>query len=124
MELNEQHFATVAEASKEFDKYLRSTLGGQTEADLARLEQTRVDDFHKLVKKMEHDQKARDKTKRRGKIEVDSEEIQSLDSEESDDDSESMSDSGENSEDEPVAVKLVKSKREREKKTKKSRSKN
>ncbi|OIW31234.1 hypothetical protein CONLIGDRAFT_679961 [Coniochaeta ligniaria NRRL 30616] len=123
IELKEQHFATVAEASKEFDKYLRSTQGGQTEADLARLEQTRVDDFHKLAKKIEQEQKARQKTKRRGKVDVDSEETQSSDSEDSDDDSESASGSSEKSEDESVFLKLARNKMEREGKSRKSRGK-
>ncbi|KAH6842428.1 hypothetical protein B0I37DRAFT_197161 [Chaetomium sp. MPI-CAGE-AT-0009] len=126
VELNENHFATVAEASKEFDKYLRSTQGGQTEADLARLEQTRVDDFHQLTKKMGHGQKAREKTKRRGRIEVDSEDSQSMDSEESDDSDsdESTSESGESSKDESINMKQVRKKMEREKKSKKLRSTN
>lgn len=125
IELQERHFAKVAEASKEFDKYLRSTLGGQSEADVARLEQTRVDDFHKLVERVEYEtaQKARDKGKRRGKIEFDSEDSESLDSEESDDnEGSSKSDTNESSEEEPIPVKVVKSKKEG-KTTKKSRNK-
>lgn len=118
-ELTERHFQRVADASQEFDNYLRSTLGGQTDADVARLEQTRVDDFQKLVERLEEGQKAqKSKAKRRGKIEFDSEDSEPLDSEDSDDDSdESKSSSSESSEEEPV--KPVKSKKDG--KSKKSR---
>lgn len=111
----------MAEASKEFDKYLRSTLGGQTDADLARLEQTRVDDFHKMVGRVSRKQKP---AKRRGKFDFDSEESEAIDSEDSEDDSDD-SDSGddnqsksqssetESSGEEPVPVtKPVKGKKE------------
>jgi len=113
-ELREQHFAKVAEASKEFDKYLRSTLGGQTDADVARLEQTRVDDFHKLVERLEQSEKskkARDKAKRKGKIEFDSEGSESLDSEESDEDDDGEGSENDSSEEEPLPAKPVKSKK-------------
>jgi len=110
----------VAEASKEFDKYLRSALGGQTDADVARLEQTRVDDFHKLVERLEKNDKTRkskDLGKRRGKIDFDSEESEPLDSEDSDAKSNSESSEGESSDDEPI-VKPLKGK------NKKSKNKN
>jgi hypothetical protein len=45
VELSSTHFQVVADASHNFDMYLRSTLGGATEADVARREMTRVDDF-------------------------------------------------------------------------------
>ncbi|KAG8526824.1 uncharacterized protein KY384_008253 [Bacidia gigantensis] len=119
VELSERHFATVAKASRDFDKYLRSALGGQTDADVARLEQTRVDDFHKLVESMKLEQRTRDKGKRKPRIEFDSEDSAPLDSEDSDDDSESKSSNGESSEADQIPVKLVKSNQET--KNKKSR---
>ncbi|RDL36239.1 Uncharacterized protein BP5553_06851 [Venustampulla echinocandica] len=122
-ELTERHFAKVAEASKEFDKYLRSTLGGQTDADVARLEQTRVDDFNQLVEKLEQNEKAqkgRDKGKRRGKVEFDSEDSEQLDSEESGASESSTSDS-ESSEEEFIPAKPVK-KSKKDGKSKKSRN--
>lgn len=106
IELTREHFATVALASKEFDKYLRSTLGGQTEADLARLEQTRVDDYHSVMERLDHTEKVRrgkDKGRRKTRVETDSEESESHDSEDTDEsededeikrsDSDSLSDS-------------------------------
>lgn len=112
-ELNERHFATVADASKDFDRYLLSTLGGQTEADVARLDQTRVDDFQKLVEMAGLEKKSRGKAKRRGKIDFDSEDSALSDSEEGDDDSESSNSSSGGTEDEPIPVKQTKSKKEK-----------
>lgn len=83
-DLNEGHFAKVAAVSQEFDKYLRSTLGGQSDADVARLEQLRVDDFHQLVR----NHKKKTKGKRAARRRADSEESESADSEGSEDDDE------------------------------------
>ena len=110
VELNREHFTTVAQASKQFDKYLRSTLGGQTEADVARLEQTRVDDFHSLMERMEQSeeaQRAKLKGRKKAKVETDSEESEELDSEESseDDDTESKSSDSESEEEQRVSIK-------------------
>lgn len=98
IELNKDHFATVALASTQFDKYLRSTSGGHTEADLARLEQTRVDDFHSFVDRMDppaKSSKAKDTGRRKAKGETDSEESERLDSEDSSDEDEDVSNSDE-----------------------------
>lgn len=96
VELGRQHFVTVAQASEDFDKYLRSTFGGQTEADLARLEQTRVDDYHNLEDRVEQSSRFRrnkdSKKGRRSKHDIDSEESVS-DSEDSDDEDVSQSES-------------------------------
>jgi hypothetical protein len=103
IELTREHFATVAQASKEFDKYLRSTLGGQTEADLARLEQTRVDDYHSIMDRMdqaERSSRGKDKGRRKKRVETDSEDSESLDSEESDEDDDESKKSESGSEDE------------------------
>lgn len=104
---------------------MRSTLGGQTDSDVARLEQIRVDDFHELMERLEQNekaQKAREKGKRRGggrgkeKGGFDSEDSEEMDSEESgsgEEDGEGSSES-ESSEEEVVV---------RKKKGKKGRSK-
>lgn len=117
IELNERHFATVAAASRDFDRYLRSTLGGQTDADMARLEQTRVDDFHHLVESREREQKSRDKERRRGQVQLDSEDSGPPDSEESEAGDGGSGSSG-GSTDTPPPVKPVKSKTEKNAKKK------
>ncbi|KAL8743265.1 MAG: hypothetical protein Q9190_004365 [Brigantiaea leucoxantha] len=121
VELSERHFAMVAEASQDFDNYLRSTLGGQTDADVARLEQTRVDDFHHLVESWEREQKSRDSKGRRrsgrGQGQLDSEDSELADSEDSEC-SDDESGGSEESEDmppprPPPTVKPVKAKGEK-----------
>lgn len=85
VELSRDHFATVAKASAEFDTYLKSTLGGQTESDIARLEQTRMDEYSSLKNRPEptpRSSKTRVKAGRKGKTVTDSEESDQ-DSEES-----------------------------------------
>jgi hypothetical protein len=98
VELGREHFATVAKASAEFDTYLRSTLGGQTEADIARLEQTRMDEYSTLKSRMEPSVKSsRSKGKggRKVKHETDSEE-----SDRDSEDSEELQEQGTSSESE------------------------
>ena len=116
IEFNRDHFATVAQASQQFDKYLRSTLGGQTEADLARLDQTRVDDFHTLVERMEQNTKAQNvkaSRRRKPRVETDSEESEELDSEDSSKDSDATGSGVTGSDEEEIKpVKLIKSKKE------------
>lgn len=117
IELSQEHFATVAKASAEFDTYLRSTLGGQTEADIARLEQTRMDEYSALKVRNEYSSKA-PKPKGRGGRKTKDE----TDSEDSDQDSEASEDSEEDSkgsaseedsgEEEPVPVAPPKKKKE------------
>ena len=85
VELSQEHFSTVAKASAEFDTYLKSTLGGQTESDIARLEQTRMDEYSSLRSRTDahlRPSKARGKTGRKGKSATDSEDSD-RDSEES-----------------------------------------
>lgn len=39
------HFKKVADASKEFDIYLKNVYGGQSDAHIAMMEQSRIDDY-------------------------------------------------------------------------------
>lgn len=72
VELGQEHFKIVAQASKDFDMYLKHTLGGQTEADQAQTEQTRMDDHHDRHEGKS--QKRRAAPKKKGKKESDNEE--------------------------------------------------
>lgn len=40
-----EHFEKVAEASKEFDIYLKNVYGGQSDAHIAMMEQSRIDEY-------------------------------------------------------------------------------
>ncbi|KAI4631995.1 uncharacterized protein J4E87_002703 [Alternaria ethzedia] len=122
VELSQEHFSTVAKASAEFDTYLKSTLGGQTESDIARLEQTRMDEYSSLRSRTDahlRPSKARGKTGRKGKNVTDSEDSErdSEESERSEDSedpgkaSDSQSDT-EEEEEERVIVKSSKGKKD------------
>jgi hypothetical protein len=101
IELGKKHFLTVAQASKDFDDYLQRTLGGQNEADMARNEQTRLDDFDspKAVRR------GQGKKKKKKVIENEDSEESERDSEDSEDE-ESGSES--ESEEEVEVVQVVK----------------
>lgn len=109
IELSKKHFVTVAQASKDFDDYLQRTLGGQNEADLARNEQTRIDDFNTpkgyVLRKKEEVAVGKRGKKGKGKVvDEDSEESESEgDSEESE--GEEGEESGSESEEEVVVRK-------------------
>jgi hypothetical protein len=100
--------------------YLQRTLGGQNEADLARNEQTRIDDFHLpkgyTIRHEGHGQRGKTSGKKRVKVEPDSEESEGRDSEDSgesmgtDEDSKSGKESESDSEEEEVPVKKSKKK--------------
>jgi hypothetical protein len=101
--LGKKHFLTVAQASKDFDDYLQRTLGGQNEADMARNEQTRLDDFDspKVVR--------RGQGKKKKVVEnVDSEESEGDSEESEDEESGSESESEEEVEVVQVVKKIVK----------------
>jgi hypothetical protein len=78
--------------------YLQRTLGGQNEADLARNEQTRIDDFHLpkgyTIRHEGHGQRGKTSGKKRVKVEPDSGESMGTD-EDSKSGKESESDSEE-----------------------------
>jgi alpha-galactosidase/6-phospho-beta-glucosidase family protein len=100
IELGKKHFLTVTQASKDFDNYLKRTLG-QNEADIARNEQTRLDDYDlpKVVRR------AQGKKKKKVVENVESEESEG-DSE--DEESGSVSESEEVEEVVQVVKKVVK----------------
>lgn len=109
VELTREHFATVAKASAEFDTYLRSTLGGQTEADIARLEQTRMDEYSSLKSRPEpimRSSKAKGKGSKKIRAEIDSEDSEqdSEDSDETEEHSKSSESESESEEEERVVV--------------------
>ncbi|KAI4701606.1 hypothetical protein J4E81_003346 [Alternaria sp. BMP 2799] len=123
VELSQEHFSTVAKASAEFDTYLKSTLGGQTESDIARLEQTRMDEYSSLRSRTDANlrpSKARGKTGRKGKSVTDSEDSdrdseeseRSEDSEDQGKASDSQSETEEEEEEERVIVKSSKGKKD------------
>jgi hypothetical protein len=98
IELGKKHFLTVAQASKDFDDYLQRTLGGQNEADMARNEQTRIDDFDmpKVVRRGQ------------GKKKKVVENVESEESEEDSEDSDAEEGSEDGSEEEVEVVQVVK----------------
>ncbi|CAN9363871.1 unnamed protein product [Alternaria alternata] len=120
VELSREHFATVARASAEFDTYLKSTLGGQTESDIARLEQTRMDEYSSLKIRTESNpkaSKARGKVVRKGKSLPDSEESdrdseESENSEESEEQEEGGGTESESEEEERVVIRSSKAKKD------------
>jgi hypothetical protein len=98
IELGKKHFLTVAQASKDFDEYLQRTLGGQNEADMARNEQTRIDDFDmpKIVRRGQ------------GKKKKVVEDVDSEEDEEDSEDSDAEEGSEDGSEEEVEVVQVVK----------------
>jgi hypothetical protein len=120
VELSQEHFATVAKASAEFDTYLKSTLGGQTESDIARLEQTRMDEYSSLRSRTDANlrpSKARGKVGRKGKSVTDSEDSdrdseESERSEDSEDHGKASDSQSETEEEERIIVKSSKGKKD------------
>lgn len=100
VELNIEHFKIVADASKDFDDYLQQTLGGQTEADMARHENIRVDDYDRP--KAHAVKKDKGKTDKKKKVEVDSEESEEKDSEDSGSEESEKESSSESEEEVPI----------------------
>lgn len=103
------HFKKVADASKEFDIYLKHVYGGQSDAHIARMEQSRIDDYSpaEAMRRAGRANLHRDSlpTRRKGgrsrELETDSEsesESASVDEEGSDSENESESGAGDESE--------------------------
>jgi hypothetical protein len=119
IELRREHFETVAETSKAFDKYLLETHGGHDESDLAALEELRRRESSPVAKhrgKVDKHRSEKVKSSKRAKVEIDSEESEDRDSEDSEDDSQDgLSGSGDESDNESVEeeepVKPVKGKK-------------
>ncbi|KAH7080232.1 hypothetical protein BKA63DRAFT_550873 [Paraphoma chrysanthemicola] len=108
VQLNKEHFQTVADASKDFDDYLQQTAGGQTEADIARQEHIRVDDYDRP--KIQSARKDKGKADKKKKVELDSEESEEKDSEESGSEESEQDNSSETESEEEVPVKKAKKK--------------
>lgn len=87
--LGKEQFDIIATASELFDRYLKDTYGGDTEADLARKEQTRSDYFGTPLVKTGHTSRAvRRSGKRNGKDPESESEVVSEESEEEDEEEE------------------------------------